>query len=69
MGYATKFSKVHYEHIAAVIKKRVDEAAAENNGRMYSTLVTITADLAQMFANDNSAFKSKTFFTACGIEL
>lgn len=51
------FTKQHYIAIAAIIAKHKGQKDARE----------IANDLADLFANDNSAFRREQFLKACGV--
>ena len=67
MAKAPKFSKKHYEAIAAVIKTIGEDVEAQGpivHGEIMPGVIEVTSALTIMFAQDNDRFDSEAFLKA-----
>ena len=60
-------SKRDYESVAATIRKQVEQWPGR--GTHYNMAYAIATELADVFEQDNRAFKRNLFLTACGFPL
>jgi hypothetical protein len=63
---APRFTRAHYELIAAILNRRFYAEDGNETGRWV--VDAVADDLCEVFAADNPRFDRDRFVAACGIE-